>query len=101
MMIQLVIGVYIQYLYIHRLLAEQRGGGRGGGGGGGEGRGGGGEGEGGGGGGGGGGEGGGEGGGVGGEGEEEEEDIINCTIWPKERTVQCQIRSSLGQWCTI
>ena len=21
--------------------------------------------------------------------------------WPKERTVQCQIRSSLGQWCTI
>ena len=27
--------------------------------------------------------------------------IINCTIWPKERTAQCQIRSFLGQWCTI
>ena len=27
--------------------------------------------------------------------------IINCAIWPKERTVQCQIRSSLGQWCVI
>ena len=27
--------------------------------------------------------------------------IINCAIWPKERTVQRQIRSSLGQWCTI
>ena len=27
--------------------------------------------------------------------------IINCAIWPKVRTVQCQIRSSLGQWCTI
>ena len=26
--------------------------------------------------------------------------IINCAIWPKERTVQCQI-SSLGQWCAI
>ena len=25
--------------------------------------------------------------------------IINCAIWPTERTVQCQIRSSLGQWC--
>ena len=25
--------------------------------------------------------------------------IINCAIWPKERTVQ--IRSSLGQWYTI
>ena len=23
--------------------------------------------------------------------------IINCAIWPKERTMQCQIRSSLGQ----
>ena len=27
--------------------------------------------------------------------------IINCGIWPKERTVLCQIRSSLGQWCAI
>ena len=27
--------------------------------------------------------------------------IINCAIWPKERTVLCQIRSSLGQWCAI
>ena len=27
--------------------------------------------------------------------------VINCTIWPKEWTVQCQIRSSLGQWCAI
>ena len=27
--------------------------------------------------------------------------IINCAIWPKERTVQSQIRSSLGQWCAI
>ena len=27
--------------------------------------------------------------------------IINCAIWPKERTVQCQIGSSLGQWCAI
>ena len=27
--------------------------------------------------------------------------VINCTIWPEESTVQCQIRSSLGQWCAI
>ena len=27
--------------------------------------------------------------------------IINCTIWPKERTVLCQIGSSLGMWCAI
>ena len=26
---------------------------------------------------------------------------INCAIWPKERTVQHQIRSSLGQWFAI
>ena len=26
---------------------------------------------------------------------------VNCIIWPKERTVQCQIRSSLGQRCAI
>ena len=25
--------------------------------------------------------------------------IINCTLWPKERTAECQIRSSLGQLC--
>ena len=28
--------------------------------------------------------------------------IINCTIWTKKRTVQCQIRrKSLSQWCAI
>ena len=27
--------------------------------------------------------------------------IINWTFWLKERTVQCQIRSSLSQWCAI
>ena len=27
--------------------------------------------------------------------------IINCAIWPKERTLHCQIRCSLGQWCTM
>ena len=27
--------------------------------------------------------------------------IINSTIWPKERTVLCQIRSSIGQWCEL
>ena len=24
--------------------------------------------------------------------------IINCAIWPNKKTVQCQIRNSLGQW---
>ena len=27
--------------------------------------------------------------------------IINCAFWPKERSVQSQIRSYLGQWCAI
>ena len=27
--------------------------------------------------------------------------MINCAIWPRERTVLCQIRSSLGQRCAI
>ena len=27
--------------------------------------------------------------------------VINCTIWPKERTVQSLLRSSLGQWGTM
>ena len=27
--------------------------------------------------------------------------IINRAMWAEERTVQCQIRSSLGQWWTI
>ena len=27
--------------------------------------------------------------------------ITICAIWPTERAVQCQKRSSLGQWYTI
>ena len=27
--------------------------------------------------------------------------MCNCTIWLKKRTVLCQIRNPLGQWCAI